>query len=228
MSIVTRQAGMDVCITMTDLATQLTVEHARRHPQRVLPILAAGLLGGAALGVSARAWMRLIAEDPEFTWSGTIFIVLAFTIFGFTQSVAVVARGRARRRWTLSIARVMGAVGFMPLFVGAGAIMMPTVVGGGLAFSRTDWRRVPRGICLLAAAGPVVLVGSQLVGTFGWSLHAFIGLVAMLIIYGAIIAATRFTFAPRPDGRTIGRRYKIVLLVFAGLALTFATTGLVG
>ena len=81
--------------------------------------------------------MRLIAEDPEFSWGGTIFIVLAFTIFGFTQSIVAVVRRRARRRWTLTVARVAGVIGFMPLFGRAGSIMMPTVVLGLLAIYGT-------------------------------------------------------------------------------------------
>jgi hypothetical protein len=213
---------------MTDLAAPLTVAQTEHRPTRKLLTLAAGLFGGFALGVIARAWMRLIAEDPEFTWNGTIFILLAFTIFGVTQSVAAVVRRRARRRWTLTVARVLGAVGFMPLFIGAGAIMMPTVVGGGFALWRTDWHRALRVICFVAAAGPAVLVASQLVGSFGYSLHAFIGFVAMLMIYGAIIAATRFTIAAPADGRKLGRRYKVVLLVIAGLVLTYAMVGIVG
>ncbi len=172
--------------------------------------------------------MRLIAEDPDFTWSGTIFILLAFTIFGFTQSIVAVVRRRARRRWTLSIARAFGAIGFMPLFVGAGAIMMPTVVGGGFALARTDWRRIPRVICLVLALGPVVLVGSQLVGSFGWSMHALLGFLSMLAIYGTIIAATRFTIAPHTDGWKLKRRTKISLLVAIGLVLTYALVGIVG
>ena len=87
----------------------------------VISTLALGLFGGAALGIAARAWMRLIADDPEFTWDGTIFIVMAFTIFGFTQSIVAAARRRTRRRWTLTVARVIGTVGLLPLFVGAGA-----------------------------------------------------------------------------------------------------------
>ncbi len=160
-------------------------------------MLAAGLFGGFALGAVARAWMRLISEDPEFTWFGTIFIVLAFTIFGFTQSIAFVARHKSRRRWTLAVARVIGAIAFLPLFAGAGAIMLPTVVGGGLALHRVRWHWVPRLICLVVAAGPVALVGSQLVGSFGWSLHTLAGFVVMLAIYGTVIAATRSTIAGR-------------------------------
>ena len=213
---------------MTDLATSPTVDATERRPSRPFLTLAAGLFGGFTLGVLARAWMRLIADEPEFSWSGTIFIILAFTIFGFTQSIVAVVRGRARRRWTLTIARVGGVIGFMPLFSGAGAIMLPTVVGGGFAVWRTDWRRVLRAICVLAALGPVALVGNHLVDTFGWSLHALAGFVAMLAIYGTIIAATRFTIEPRADGWKLSRRVKVAFFVILGLVLTYALVGFVG
>ena len=174
----------------------MTSEAERPRPSTV-PILAAGLFGGVALGIVARLWMRFISDAPEFTWSGTLFIVLGFAFFGFTQSIAAVARGRTRRRWTLTVARVLGGVGFLPLFVAAGGVMLPTVVGGGLALSRVDWPRPARGLCLLVAAGPIVFVGSDLVGSFGWSLHAAGGFLGMLGVYATIISATRCTLAAR-------------------------------
>jgi hypothetical protein len=39
--------------------------------RRCVVALAIGLFGGFALGVVSRAWMRLISEDPDFTWNGT-------------------------------------------------------------------------------------------------------------------------------------------------------------
>ncbi len=212
---------------MTDLAVATNLG-ARRAQSRTLPILALGLFGGPALGAIARAWMRLIAEDPDFTWNGTIFIVLAFTIFGITQAVAAVTRRRARRRWTLTIARVLGGIGFLPLFVGAGAIMMPTVVGGGLAFNRTEWRRAVRALCILAAAGPVVLVASQLVGSFGWSLRALAGFVVMLAIYGTIIVATRYSIAALDDGWRVKRRVKVGMLIAFSLVVGYFIVGMAG
>lgn len=212
---------------MTDLAVATSPE-TRRVRSGTLPILALGLFGGPALGVIARAWMRLIAEDPDFTWNGTIFIVLAFTIFGLMQSIAAVARRRARRRWTLTVARVVGGVGFLPLFVGAGAIMMPTVVGGGFALNRPEWRRPFRVLCLLAAAGPVVLVASQLVGSFGWSLHALAGFVVMLAIYGTIIVATRYSIAAFDDGWHVKRRVKVGTLIAFSLVVGYFIVGMAG
>ena len=213
---------------MTDLATPQTTVDPQPRTTHPFLTLAVGLFGGFALGVIARAWMRLISEDPEFSWGGTIFIVLVFTIFGLSQSIVAVVRRRARRRWTLTIARVGGVVGFMPLFGGPGSILMPTVVGGGLALWRTDWRRVPRVICLLVASGPVVFVGSQLVGSFGWSMHALLGFLSMLAIYGTVIAATRYTIEPQSDGWRLKHRAKVPIFVAIGLAMTYALVGIVG
>lgn len=164
---------------------------------RLVPL---GLGGGIALGVAARVWMRFISEDPEFTWSGSIFIVLGFTVFGLAQAVVFAARNRNERRWKLTIARTIGAVLMLPLFMAAGAIMFPTVLGGGLAMSRIDWRTVTRCLWLLPAAGPVVFVGRDLIDSFGWSGHALAGFVAMLALYATIIWASRSTFAPQLDG----------------------------
>ena len=92
-----------------------------------------GLLAGVALGAIARGWMRLITDDPEFSWSGTIFIVAAFGITGLGHGIAWAARRAGlRRRWS-TVARIVGAMLTLPLFVGAGAIMLPTVVGAAMA-----------------------------------------------------------------------------------------------
>src|SRR4051794_21564735 len=135
-------------------ALQQTAEPAAPPRRtRIWPILVMGPLAGAVLGVVARAWMRLISDDPEFSWSGTIFIIGGFTLFGIGQSIATATRRRARRRWTLTIARVVGAITMMPLFVAAGSVMLPTVVGGGLAYTRRNWNRVVR--CVVLAGGPL-------------------------------------------------------------------------
>jgi hypothetical protein len=209
---------------MTDLVVPITVR-APRNYSRVVSTIAIGLVGGCALGIAARAWMRLISEDPEFTWSGTIFIVVAFTIFGFTQSIATAARGLARRRWVVSVARIIGAVGLLPLFVGAGALMLPTVVFGGLAAARPDWSRVTRVVCAIIAAGPVVIVGRQLVDSFGWSVHTLAGFLALLAIYGTVIRAARATFATRTDGWHIPRIIVGIGLVALALFSVFFVVG---
>ncbi|MEY2554148.1 MAG: hypothetical protein QOC57_2008, partial [Ilumatobacteraceae bacterium] len=159
--------------------------------------LAFGTLGGCTLGIAARGWMRLLADEPAFTWSGTIFIVAGFTTFGLTRSIVVIAHRTRRRGAGLTIARVFGVVGILPLFVAAGGVMMPTVVGAGLASARTEWRSATRWICLAVAALPVLLVGKGLVDSFGWSLHAVVGFVVMLAVYATIVRAAWPTFSAR-------------------------------
>ena len=61
---------------------------------------------------------------------------------------------------------MLGVVGTLPLFIGAGAIMLPTVVGGGLVSARAEWRKATRAVCIVVAAAPVLLVGKDLVGSF--------------------------------------------------------------
>lgn len=188
-------------------------------PHRAVHTLAVGLVGGCALGIVARGWMRLIAEDPDFSWNGTIFIVLGFTFFGVTQSAAALARRRNGKRWTMKLARAVGGVGMLPLFVAAGALMLPTVVGAGLAVARRNWHPFARAICLLVAAGPVAFVGSDLVSTFGWSLQSVAGFVGLLAIYSTIIYATRFTFTPPVDARRLSVRTKVTAAIAGTVAV---------
>ena len=157
--------------------------------------------------------MRLISEDPEFTWNGTLFIVLGFTLFGLAQAVVAVARSREPRRWQLTIVRTVGGIFTLPLFAAAGAVMFPTVVGAGLGSARTKWHPFIRGICFAIATVPVFFVGRQLVDAFGWSLHTAAGFVVMLAVYATIIRATQFTFAQQEDGWRLSRRAIITTLV---------------
>ncbi len=214
----------DVCTVMTNL-TATTTSASLTPQRRPVAMLATGIVGGLCLGIAARLWMRLIADDPDFTWNGTLFIVFGFAIFGFAQSIAAVARRRAWRRWTLTVMRTIGTVGMLPLFVGAGGVMLPTVLGGGLAFARERWTRITRSLCLLVASAPVVFVGSDLVDKFGCSIHAAAGFVGMLAVYGTIIRATRSTFAQQFDGWRLPRWATVVICVSLGLLFLFPLIG---
>ena len=169
--------------------------------RQIATTIGAGIVGGFALGIVARLWMRFIATDPEFTWGGTIGIIVGFTVFGLTQTAERLVRQRGRRRWAFAASRVAGIVGVLPLFVAAGGQMMPTVVAGGFALARPEWPTRVRAVLLMVALGPVVVVGTQLIGDFGWSLHALAGFVAMLAIYATIVRVARPTFAATPIGR---------------------------
>ena len=65
---------------------------------------------GTAWGVAARVWMRLVATDPVFTWTGSAFIVvpaaLAATMAGAVRLVRCAGRPRRMGRMT-SVPRVV-------------------------------------------------------------------------------------------------------------------------
>ena len=108
-----------------------------------------GAAAGAGWGVVMRAWMRYITESPEFSWSGTLFIVGAATVVG-----ALLGLARARRR--------SGGVGWwrltalsLALLGAGGAVMWPAVVTGAVAFGRPR----PRWLRWLTAAAAIVFSG---------------------------------------------------------------------
>ena len=152
-----------------------------------------GTIAAFALGVLGRLWMRLISVRPEFSWGGTLGIVIGFTIFGLTESFVALARRRRWRPWAARVARFAGIIGMLPLFVAAGGQMMPTVVFGALAVWRTDWPTIGRAACVPLAAVSVVFVSTGIVDHFGWSLRSLAGVAALLALYGAIIWGTRPT-----------------------------------
>ena len=105
------------------------------------------------VGVAARAWMRLIAADPEFTWSGTLFIVGLFTVVGTAQGCALAVRRRRWPRWAQAIVRVLAGAAALLLGAGAGSVLIVTLVCAPLAIARTGWRRSVRVVLAgLAAA----------------------------------------------------------------------------
>ena len=195
-----------------------------RHPWLLAPL---GFVSGVALGVIARLWMRWISGDPEFSWGGTIFIVTAFALLGMTQGIAAAARVGGRRRPVVTVARVFGVIGMMTIFAGAGAIMLPTVVGGGLALYRTDWRRWLRVIFALVAAPPVVFVTLGIVDEIG-VVRGVPQVVLFLLVYGAVLWAVRASLAPLRDGWRMNRVARTVLVVVAVLLALFMTVSITG
>lgn len=92
--------------------------------------------------------MRLVSTDPEFTWSGTLFILGATTIAG-------ICTGLAYRRWRNAAGNVWRLFGlaFLPLGMAAGGVMIPSVVTGGLAWGRSTWPKWSRLLLTLGAVG---------------------------------------------------------------------------
>jgi len=121
-----------------------------------------GLLVGLAYGVALRAWMRFISSEPEFSWSGTGYIVGIFAVLGTMAGLATVARARWRPRAVLGV-RILGIILSLGCFMAAGTAMFPTIVPAGLGVGRTDWPRWLRGaLIVLGAAVAVAVVMTQL------------------------------------------------------------------
>jgi hypothetical protein len=114
----------------------------------------AGLVGlavGAVWGVVARAWMRMVSTSPEFSWSGTLAIVVLSAIVGLLVGLSWWARQASGwRRW-LRFLFVPGLV----LFAGQGLPLAPGfLIAGPLLRRRGLFARLG---ALLAIVGPGVL-----------------------------------------------------------------------
>ena len=96
--------------------------------------------------------MRFISTDPEFSWSGTLFIIGATTIAGTLT-------GLGYHRWQLAKGswwRLL-ALSYLPLGMAAGGVMLPSVVVGGIALGRSRWPVLVRvGLGLIALVFQIV------------------------------------------------------------------------
>lgn len=150
---------------------------------------------GLALGILARAWMRLVTVDPEFTVGGTLGIVLGFGFFALMQSIAALAAQRPWRPWSRRAARLLGVVGLLPLFVAAGALMAPAVIAAGLAVWHPTWPALARWVLAVVAIADVVAVTSSIASDHGVSARTLAGVVGLMALYGVIVWLAAGTFA---------------------------------
>jgi hypothetical protein len=169
--------------------------------------------------------MRMISTDPEFTWNGTVFIVLGFTVFGLAQGIAIAARRATQRRWVVTTARTFGFVGTLPLFVAAGGIMFPTVIGGGLARHRTDWPTWTRAAFVALGCTSIVFVAVQLHDDWGWGWRWWAGMAGLFAVYGAVISMERGSMPPQLDGWRIPGLVRIAAVVVGLVAMLLPVVG---
>lgn len=170
-----------------------------RRQRNGFVVLGSGLVLGVAWGAFARLWMRFIATDPEFTWSGTLGIVIGFGIAGLGQAGSYLAAraGLARRRRT--VVRVLGFITLLPLGVAAGASMLPAALLAAMVWGHDEWPRATR--LLLAAACALSAVAVARIVADNLSLtKSFLALPWFLLIYAVIAWAARFTLGPQRDG----------------------------
>lgn len=90
-----------------------------------------GLLLGAAWGVAARVWMRLISDQPEFSWAGTLFIIGLAALFGASTVAAATALRQGRSGWW----RLLATPGLL-LFASQGIALLPGFLVASVGLSR--------------------------------------------------------------------------------------------
>ncbi len=183
----------------TELLLAPERERATTAPSRSLLIVGGFLVGGLVWGVVARLWMRLITTDPEFTWSGTLFIIGAFTIAATAQGVALAVRRRRWPRWAQGIVRSLALVLALPLGAGAGIVMLPALVTGSIALGRTNWRWGWRVAFAAVAAVNTVILLRLFATELPW-VRAVTGWLAMIAVYAVIIGALALTLRPVERG----------------------------
>jgi hypothetical protein len=138
--------------------------------------------------------MRFITTSPEFTWSGTLFIVGATTLAGAMT-------GLAHNRWRLGRGNWWRLLGFffLPLGAAAGSVMVPTFVLGGLALGRRRWPAWTRLLLAAVAIGFQIFFFANSIGDLpdGRELPA-------LLIYAVFLAVETWAFSiiARPLSRS--------------------------
>jgi hypothetical protein len=197
----------------------------RRFPGPV--VLLGGLLGGLAWGIYARVWMRSISTDPEFSWTGTLFIVIGFGIAGLGQSGAYLGRRAGLRRGRMTALRVVTFASLLPLGMAAGGPMLPAVVLTPLAITHTEWSGRMRLLVGVVAAIPVVAIAAILSDDLSTA-RAAVGFMWFLTVYAGIIWAARFTLAPQLDGWRAPRAARITGVTALGLVALLEAAFLVG
>lgn len=159
----------------------------------------AALLAGAALGVLwgivARGWMRFISAEHEFSWEGTLAIVLIFAIFGLGQTVAAIVRRSTHGRRTQLAGRIVAIATTLPMGMAAGAMMLPSTVVGAVALGRTSMAPRWRAVLALVAAGLTLIVLRQLLDDLDlW--RALVGWALMFVVYLPLVWALARSLRP--------------------------------
>jgi len=192
--------------------------------QRGWKIILLAVFGGLVLGTIARLWMRWISTEPDFTWSGTIFIILAFTIFASAQATVYVLRRRIKTKRLTSIIRGGGILLTLPLFTGAGGGMFPTVALASIALWQKKINRKIR-IALLIISLVVPAIGIKGIGSdFGWNIPTFGRSLLVILIYSVVILLLKPTVTPYigPDSSMLPKsRLKKTLTVLSIVLVTF-------
>lgn len=176
-----------------DIAERKQEPFWERHP------IISGALGGLLWGGLMRLWMRFVSTDPEFSWSGTGFILGAALLAGLGLGTAYSFSRRTGRPWW----RLLG-LPVVLLGAGAGSLMLPGVIVGGLAFGRRNWPKAVRlALGALAIGGTIALLGLDNEGKLG-PIRTTVAMVAFGIFHAIEMAATGIVLAPARTARKVG------------------------
>ena len=175
------------------------IAEPKRHPFWVRHPIISGAAGGLLWGGLMRLWMRFISTDPEFSWSGTGFILGAALLAGLGLGTAYSLRRKTKGQWW----RLFG----LPVILlggGAGSIMLPGVIVGGLAFGRRNWPKAVRIVLwTVAIGGTIALIGVANNGSLG-PIRTIIAISAFGVFHAIEMAATGIVFGPATTGRDLG------------------------
>lgn len=146
---------------------------------RVLTTTAAGLGLGVSWGIAARVWMRLISTVPEFSWTGTAFIIGVTGLSGLALGFLYGVRRTGRSRWW----RVV-AVLCLPTFASPGMLFLPAFLLGGLLYLRHRWARLTGGLgIVLSQVGLWVVTREDAINP--WVLHGGFLILSLTLAAGA-------------------------------------------
>lgn len=148
------------------------------------PLLRGALCGlglGLLWGVAARVYMRLVADNPEFSWVGTLFILTLAGLLGTGLGLVWAAKVHGRRRWWL-LALLPGLL----LFAGQGIPFIPAFLIGGLAFTRRHWAL--RALGAAGIVGGVVAFWSEVRFDSDTMLSTPTGMLVRLVVGMAVLS----------------------------------------
>lgn len=159
----------------------------------------AGLGLGAAWGVLARVFMRLLATDPAFSWSGTLSIVGLAAVAGGLVGLVRAALASGRSGWW----RLAAAPGLV-LFAGPGVVLLPGTVGMAMVLRGRTTTRVAGALLTTA---PLVLFASsgEALATTPRELAGLALFLVSTVPLGWALAEVAHRRVPAPAGVSVGR-----------------------
>ena len=163
-------------------------------------VLVTSFAVGAGWGGIARLWMRFITTEAEFSWAGTLFIVVGFGVAFLGQTGVYLARRNAASRTAFIGLRVLAVVTLLPLSFGAGALGFPVIVLAPLAVIRSGWNRWLRLLLGILVVVVVVGVSASLFSELT-PMRAAVGSVWFVAVYAVLVWAVCFSFAAHDDDR---------------------------